>query len=90
MHRLARHQLGDEVSDSVYWNAVLRTDRAFVTPDGQAYTIGDEDGDPAPGFGGRRFRVTYQNGTSEVTHNLRYNGLVPDSFVDLFRVAQVD
>ena len=73
MHRLARHQLGSEVSDSVYWNAVLRTERAFVTQEGEAYTIGDDD-DLAPGFGGRQFRVTYRDdGTSETTRNLRHN-----------------
>jgi len=66
-----------------FWNSKveIKNDPNSVRENGTQYYIGTPDGS-FKGFGGRRFKITFNDGRVVKTDCLWHNGEIPDEFKD--------
>lgn len=58
----------------------------FMTPDFEHFVIGLESDRGIRGFGGIKFLITYEDGTTRTTTNLWAQGQVPEQYRNEFKV----
>lgn len=78
-----------QMFEDAYWTRLLiaHVDKEvkYVVCNNRHYIIGDEDEKSlARGFGGRKFRITFFDGTVVHTTNLWSQGLIPIPFQHIF------
>ena len=70
-----------------YWNALSARGKSnIIKPvicNWDHYVIGDENS-PFKGFDGRKFKITYLDGSEVHTSNLWHQGIIPEEFRSLF------
>jgi hypothetical protein len=65
-----------------FWlEKIALTDENTVVVNGVRYTIGDENSNsPFKGFGGREFNIEFFDGRKVTSHNMWYQGEIPERF----------
>ena len=65
-----------------FWlEKIALTDENTVVVNGERYTIGDENSNsPFKGFGGREFNIEFFDGRKVTSHNMWYQGVIPERF----------
>lgn len=67
-----------------FWNSQLEADkhRKFAVIDGGHYVIAEDAPKGFRGFGGAEFKIRFFNGEQITTHNLWFQGEIPEEFKD--------
>lgn len=69
--------------DCYSWIENLKFDPKRVIINGNCYHIGSKS-EQFKGYGGRRFKIQFLDGTLTETTNLWHNGIIPEHFLERF------